>query len=94
MSPTIFARHSTLIAEPVEQLAGAGNLTPSQKTLMHIADKNVRILKRLLNQILDFRAYENGKLDVNLIGDRLRRACKKIGWRLSAICCPQSRHKA
>ncbi|MBJ2196509.1 substrate-binding domain-containing protein [Barnesiella sp. CU968] len=57
----------TLIAEPVEQLAGAGNLTPSQKTLMHIADKNVRILKRLLNQILDFRAYENGKLDVNLV---------------------------
>ena len=34
---------------------------------MHIADKNVRILKRLLNQILDFRAYENGKLDVNLV---------------------------
>ena len=56
----------TLIAEPVAQLAGADNLTPQQHALMRIADKNVRILKRLINEILDFRKYENGKLDVNL----------------------------
>lgn len=56
----------TLIAEPVEQLAGADNLTPQQQTLMKIANKNVKILRRLINQILDFRTYENGKLDVNL----------------------------
>ncbi len=56
----------TLIAEPVEQLVGADNLTPRQMTLMKIADKNVRILRRLINQILDFRKYENGKLDLNL----------------------------
>lgn len=55
----------TLIAEPVAQLAGADNLTPQQHALMRIADKNVRILKRLINEILDFRKYENGKLDVN-----------------------------
>ena len=48
------------------QLAGADNLTPQQHALMRIADKNVRILKRLINEILDFRKYENGKLDVNL----------------------------
>lgn len=56
----------TLIAEPVEQLAAADNLTPRQKTLMKIADKNVRILRRLINQILDFRKYENGRLSLNL----------------------------
>lgn len=56
----------TLIAEPVAQLADADNLTPQQHSLMRIADKNVRILKRLINEILDFRKYENGKLDVNL----------------------------
>ena len=56
----------TLIAEPVEQLVRAENLTPQQQVLMKIADKNVRILRRLINQILDFRKYENGKLDVNL----------------------------
>lgn len=56
----------TLIAEPVEQLVNAENLTPQQNVLMKIANKNVRILRRLINQILDFRKYENGKLDVNL----------------------------
>lgn len=51
----------TLIAEPVEQLAAADNLDSRQRTLMKIADKNVRILRRLINQILDFRKYEHGK---------------------------------
>ena len=54
----------TLIAEPVEQLLAAENLTPKQSSLMHIANKNILILKRLINQILDFRKYENGKLEI------------------------------
>ena len=54
----------TLIAEPVEQLLAAENLTPKQRSLMHIANKNILILKRLINQILDFRKYENGKLEI------------------------------
>lgn len=56
----------TLIAEPVAQLAEAGNLTPQQSTLIRIANKNIRILQRLINQILDFRKYENGKLGLTL----------------------------
>lgn len=56
----------TLIAGPVEQLAIATNLTPQQHTLVSIANKNVRILQRLINQILDFRKFENGKLSLNL----------------------------
>lgn len=54
----------TLIAEPVEQLAEASNLTPRQHTLMLLARKNVKILRRLINQILDFRKYESGKLEL------------------------------
>lgn len=60
----------TLISEPVAQLSQANNLTDRQHSLVRIADKNVRILKRLINQILDFRKYENGKLDVNLTETR------------------------
>lgn len=56
----------TLISEPVAQLAEADNLTPQQRTLIKIANKNVKILQRLINQILDFRKYENGKLDLRL----------------------------
>ena len=55
----------TLIAEPVEQLAEAHNLTGKQKTLLNIATKNIRILKRLINQILDFQKYEHGKLNLH-----------------------------
>ena len=64
----------TLIAEPVSQLAGAPNLTPKQQTLVRIADKNVRILRRLINQILDFRKYENNKLTLSLVETDLGKA--------------------
>ncbi len=56
----------TLISEPVEQLESADYLTPQHHTLMKIANKNVKILRRLINQILDFRKYENGNLGVHL----------------------------
>lgn len=56
----------TLIAEPVAQLTSAPNLDNQQKTLMKIADKNVKILQRLINQILDFRKFENNKLTLHL----------------------------
>ncbi|MDE6534107.1 MAG: substrate-binding domain-containing protein [Muribaculaceae bacterium] len=57
----------TLISVPVSQLAASENLTPQQRTLVRIADKNVRILQRLINQILDFRKYENDKLTLRLV---------------------------
>lgn len=56
----------TLISEPVAQLSEATNLSDRQKALVRIADKNVRILRRLINQILDFRKYENDKLTLDL----------------------------
>lgn len=56
----------TLIAEPVEQMVNAENITDRQRALMKIADKNVKILKRLINQILDFRKFENNKLVLHL----------------------------
>lgn len=56
----------TLIAEPIAQLKDASNLTQQQRVYMKLADKNVKILMRLINQILDFRKYENGKLKLEL----------------------------
>lgn len=61
----------TLIAEPLNQVSNAGNLTDSQHALLKLADKNVYILRRLINQILDFRKYENDKLSVHLSEVRL-----------------------
>ena len=56
----------SLIAEPVSQLSAANNLTERQHTLAQLADKNVKILQRLINQILDFRKLESGKLKFKL----------------------------
>lgn len=43
---------------------------------MRIANKNVRILQRLINQILDFRKYENGKLNLRLSETDFSKAVK------------------
>ncbi len=69
----------TLIAEPVEQLAGATNLSPQQQSLMTIASRNVKILKRLINEILDFRKYENGKMELALVEADFGKLVKEWG---------------
>lgn len=56
----------TLIAGPVEQVAEDPCLTPRCRSLMQLTKKNVVILRRLIDQILDFRKYENGKSDMKL----------------------------
>lgn len=48
----------TLVADPVEQLLEDKNLTSKQQSLLKVVHKNVNILLRLVNQILDFRKYE------------------------------------
>ena len=54
----------TLVADPVEQLLEDKALTPRQQSLLKVVHKNVHILRRLVNQILDFRKYENDKLEL------------------------------
>lgn len=56
----------TLIAGPVEQVAEDPCLTPRCRSLMQLTKKNVVILRRLIDQILDFRKYENGKQEQKL----------------------------
>ena len=54
----------SLVADPVEQLLEDKALTPRQQSLLKVVHKNVHILLRLVNQILDFRKYENDKLEL------------------------------
>lgn len=55
-----------LISEPVRQVSKADYLTPAHRSLMDMAMRNLRILNRLIEQILDFRRYQNGRLDVKM----------------------------
>jgi signal transduction histidine kinase/DNA-binding response OmpR family regulator len=62
----------TLISDPINQLADAKNLDERQIALVRLAKKNCSILMRLINQILDFRKYESGKLKLNVAEADLR----------------------
>lgn len=53
----------TLVADPVEQLLADQTLSGDQHRLLLLVQRNVNILLRLVNQILDFRKYENGKME-------------------------------
>lgn len=56
----------TLIADPIERLLADPSVTPSSQQLLLLMRKNVHILLRLVNQILDFRKVENGRMELHL----------------------------
>ncbi len=56
----------TLIADPVSLVKDSPRLNEEEQTLMRIANKNINILLRLVNQVLDLRKYENGKMELSL----------------------------
>lgn len=52
----------TLIQTPVEQLLAEKQLPRAQRQLLEVANRNVQTLLKLINQILDFRKVEGGKM--------------------------------
>lgn len=64
----------TLIADPVDQLQQSRDLNEHERFLLNIIHKNVTVLLRLVNQILDFRKFEDGKLQLRLSRFDLRTA--------------------
>lgn len=82
----------TLINGPLEQLIkDTGTIDEeSRQQLLRLANKNVKVLLRLVNQILDFRKYESGKLELNLEPMNLREAIQ--GWNDSFLGLAHQRH--
>ena len=56
----------TLIADPIEYIVNDENLTKQQRNMLQIVEKNVSILMRLVNEILDFRKIQNKKMELTL----------------------------
>ncbi|MDR3651766.1 MAG: substrate-binding domain-containing protein [Paludibacter sp.] len=54
----------TLILGPLDSLMDKENLTNEGKKLVQLMRKNVHILLKLIDQIIDFRKYENGKMQM------------------------------
>ena len=65
----------TLILGPVGEMLKSGNLSPSQHDALKLVQRNGNKLMNLLNQILEFRTYENGKMSLNAEVDRLDWTC-------------------
>lgn len=81
----------TLIADPVERLlADESTLNTQQTSLLRIVHKNVNILLRLVNQILDFRKYENGKMELVLAGGDLRQQVQE--WNNAFLSVALKKH--
>ena len=62
----------TLIADPVDQLLADAAVKDPQRQLLELVKKNVGVLLRLVNQILDFRKVENGRMELHLAPFDLR----------------------
>lgn len=56
----------TLIADPIEQLLDEGNISDKQRSLLLLSRKNVNVMLRLVNEILDFRKAQSGKMKLVL----------------------------
>ena len=82
----------TLVADPVEHLLADSSLSEDQRRMLLLVQRNVNILLRLVNQILDFRKYENGKMEYTPISLDIRLyagyglphigRCRKVGTHL------------
>ena len=56
----------TMISGPVAQLAAAKEITPDNKRLLEIVQRNIKRMLRLVNQLLDFNKLENDTLKLKV----------------------------
>lgn len=63
----------TLISGPVSNLLKQKNITKKQAELLGIANKNITILLKLIEQIIDFRKYELGALGFSPVHTGLKK---------------------
>lgn len=56
----------TLISAPIERVLQRDSLAPEEHKLLKMAYRNVGVLLRLVNQILDFRKTDSEKMELNL----------------------------
>lgn len=80
----------TLVADPVEHLLADSSLSEDQRRMLLLVQRNVNILLRLVNQILDFRKYENGKMEYTPISLDILSSFE--GWNESFMAVARKKH--
>ncbi|MCD8292732.1 MAG: substrate-binding domain-containing protein [Prevotellaceae bacterium] len=56
----------TLIADPVDRLLESKSLSKEQAGLLSLVQRNVGVMLKLTNELLDFRKVQNGKMTVQV----------------------------
>ena len=80
----------TLVADPVEQLLADPSLEGDRRRMLLLVQRNVQILLRLVNQILDFRRYETGKMEFTPVPLDLLQCF--VGWNDSFQAAARRKH--
>lgn len=80
----------TLVADPVEHLLADKALSDDQHRMLLLVQRNVNILLRLVNQILDFRKYENGKMEYTPVPVDILSSFE--GWNESFLAAARKKH--
>ena len=80
----------TLVADPVEHLLTDKTLSGDQHRMLMLIQRNVNILLRLVNQILDFRKYENGKMEYTPVPVDILSSFE--GWNESFLAAARKKH--
>ena len=80
----------TLVADPVEHLLADKTLNGDQHRMLMLIQRNVNILLRLVNQILDFRKYENGMMEYTPVPVDILSSFE--GWNESFLAAARKKH--
>lgn len=80
----------TLVADPVEQLLADPSLEGDRRRMLLLVQRNVQILLRLVDQILDFRRYETGKMEFTPVPLDLLQCF--VGWNDSFQAAARRKH--
>ena len=80
----------TLVADPVEHLLADKTLNEDQHRMLMLIQRNVNILLRLVNQILDFRKYENGMMEYTPVPVDILSSFE--GWNESFLAVVRKKH--
>ena len=80
----------TLVADPVEHLLADKTLNGDHHRMLMLIQRNVNILLRLVNQILDFRKYENGMMEYTPVPVDILSSFE--GWNESFLAAARKKH--
>jgi signal transduction histidine kinase/DNA-binding NarL/FixJ family response regulator/sugar lactone lactonase YvrE len=82
----------SLILGPISQIMEKERYNPEDKDLYHLIYRNAQRLLRLINQLLDFRKIESGKLELNLRHDNISKFIQDVTSTFSFLAKEKNIH--